>query len=71
MQHMNDNSSKPPSRRIGYAWIAVISILLLPFVLLAIALLDDHLFHTHVPFKVYRAIGIWEPLEGLYFMLTK
>lgn len=44
--------------------------LVAPFLLLGIALLDDHVLHTHVPHKLYNALGIWDAVEGLYFILV-
>ncbi len=58
-----------PRSSITWAVAAAGLLVLLPFALLAIALLDDHVFHTQLPFKIYRALGIREPLQALYFWI--
>ncbi len=57
---------KPSSSRILVISLLAFAIVLLPFVLLAIGLLDERLSTTRPVAKFYRAIAIWEPLEELH-----
>jgi hypothetical protein len=41
-------------------------VLLMPFLLLAVGLVDERLSKNRPVARFYRAIGIWEPLEELH-----
>jgi hypothetical protein len=62
---MNRNPEKPRGRLLIISLLVGV-VLLLPFVLLAIGLLDERMSKTRPVGRFYRAIGIWEPLEELH-----
>jgi hypothetical protein len=63
---MRTDSSEPRSRALIFTLLAGLA-LMLPFVLLAIGLIEERLVGPRGPIaRLYDTIGIWEPLEELH-----
>jgi len=50
--------------------LLVLALLVLPFVLLGLAILEETLFRTGRLTEVYEFIGIYKPLKALYDLLV-